>query len=193
MWLSHHGRDALIARYGAENLVDIFQRALCDACVKFPGWKEGKFGAGLIDAYAVLDADLPEVWSQRESPVKMTMQLGSGVNPVGLPLFHHLFDSAADSDLLFALCALLRTSESDLDRTLNEIGHELAFHLATDPQAYHAFREIAQSCVAPDAPAIDALRKELASRASSRLRAHLTEKKRASGKGPLTRSRLSEP
>lgn len=193
MWLSHHGRDALITRYGVENLVDIFHRVLCDTCVKFPGWKEGKFGAGLIDAYAVLDAELPEVLSQRESPVRMTMQFSSNIHAGGFATFHHLFDSVRDSDLLFALCALLRTSEPDLDRMLNEVGHELAFHLATDPQAYHAFREIAQPSVAPDAPAIDALRKDLASRASSRLRTHLGNKERVSGKQPLTRSRLSQP
>jgi hypothetical protein len=177
LWLSHHGRDALIARYGLENLADVFHRVLCETCVKFPGWKEGKFGAGLIDAVAALEAELPAPSVGRESSMRVTMESHPEIDRGGLATFHHLFDSRPLNDLVFALCAILQTSEGDLDRVLRAIGQELGFHLATEASLYYAFRDIAQPSVALDSPAIESLRKEIASRASKRLAAELANKK----------------
>ena len=192
LWLSHHGRNALIARYGAENLGDVFQRVLCGTCVKFPGWQEGKFGAGLIDASRALEAELPQPSMMRESPMRLTMESHPEIDSGRLATFHHLFDSATENDLVFALCALLETAKSDLDPTLRAIGQELAFHLATEATLYFAFSGIAQPKVEPDSPQIETLRKEIAARASAKLRAELSKKKRVSGKAPPTRSRSIE-
>ena len=98
-----------------------------------------------------------------------------------LATFHHLFDSRPLNDLVFALCALLQTSESDLDRALRAVGQELAFHLATEAELYRSFLEVAQPTISLDSPAIEALRKEISSRASKKLRAELANKKRKDG------------
>jgi thermitase len=190
LWLSHHGRDSLVARYGAENIPDLFTGILRDTCVKFPGWKEGKFGAGLIDAVATLAAPLPEMSRERASSMRMKIDPHPEIDRGGLVTFRHLFDSLGETELTSALTSLLQIPERDLPAVLEMIGQELAFHLATDPRAYHSFREIAEQLVASDAPAVEALRNEIALRASSRLKTELTSKKRVSGKAPPTRSRF---
>jgi serine protease len=184
LWLSHHGRDSLIARYGLANVADVFQRVLCETCVKFPGWQEGKFGAGLIDAVAALEAELPAASTARESSMRVAMESHPEIDSGRLATFHHLFDSRPLHDLVFALCALLQTSEADLDRVLRAVGQELAFHLATDVGLYHAFRDIAQPTVALESPAIESLRSQIISRASKKLRAELVNTSHLSAKKP---------
>ncbi|MGA5462287.1 S8 family peptidase [Mycobacterium sp. NPDC050041] len=60
MWLAHHGRDALIAEAQArgETLQGMFMR-LAKATARRPqGWNSGEMGAGIVDAAALLGADL---------------------------------------------------------------------------------------------------------------------------------------
>lgn len=60
LWLAHHGRAALIERYGASQLVAAFRTLLASAAVRRPpGWDEDNFGSGIIDAQALLAAELP--------------------------------------------------------------------------------------------------------------------------------------
>jgi thermitase len=189
LWLSHHGRDSLVVRYGAKNIPDLFTSILRDTCVKFPGWKEGKFGAGLIDAVATLAAPLPEPSHERASSTRLEIDSHPEIDRGGLVTFRHLFDSLSETELVSALTSLLQVPERQLGGVLDMIGQELAFHIATDPVAYHTFKEIGEQLLASDAPGVDSLRNELASRASARLEAELTGKKRVSGKAPPTRSR----
>jgi thermitase len=182
MWLSHHGRDSLIARYGIENVPLVFARVLRESCGKFPGWKEGKFGAGLVDALRTLDAPLPDPAEYRGGSRRMSEH--PEIDDGGVETFAHLFgvnrtDSPADdelseSDLLSGLSGLLRMSVDDLPETLRVTGQELAFHLATDPPAYWSFMGILRRDHTAD---VDALREKLLSRASSPLRYQMTHAK----------------
>ena len=179
MWLSHHGRDSLIARYGRENVPLVFARVLRESCAKFPGWKEGKFGAGLIDALRTLDAPLPDPAEYRGGSRRISEH--PEVDDGGVETFAHLFgvnrddapadDELSESDLLSGLSGLLRISVDDLPETLRVTGQELAFHLATDPTAYWSFMGVLRRDPAAD---VDALREKLLSRASSPLRSQMT-------------------
>lgn len=59
LWLSYHGRDQLIQRYGVEKIPFIFNRILRESCDRVPIWEQGKFGAGLVNVEKVLAAELP--------------------------------------------------------------------------------------------------------------------------------------
>jgi len=62
LWLAHHGRDALIARYGAPNLQRVFRHLLRRTARKpLGGWDGTRYGAGIVDAAALLAAPLPDL------------------------------------------------------------------------------------------------------------------------------------
>lgn len=61
LWLSHHGRDALIEKYGAGRIQQVFARQLRTTARTPPGWDVGNFGAGIADAARLLAEPLPAV------------------------------------------------------------------------------------------------------------------------------------
>jgi subtilisin family serine protease len=180
MWLSYHGRDSLIARYGLENVPFVFRRVLRESCVPFPGWKEGKFGAGLIDALRTLETPLPDPAEYRSGSVRPTNE-HPPTDDGGVNTFAHLFgvnrtdspgdDDLSETDLLSGLSGLLRVSQDDLSEALSVTGQELAFHLATDPTAYWSFKKVLRRDPAAD---VNGLRERILSQASSPLRHQMT-------------------
>jgi lambda repressor-like predicted transcriptional regulator len=57
LWLAHHGRAALVATLGpGERLHDRFRALLRQTARRPPGWKEREYGAGIVDAHALLQA-----------------------------------------------------------------------------------------------------------------------------------------
>jgi serine protease len=61
LWLTHHGRQLLINKYGARRLQAAFLATLRwpGVCVVPPGWDPG-YGVGRLDLLALLNAPLPE-------------------------------------------------------------------------------------------------------------------------------------
>jgi len=152
LWLAHHGRDTLIARYGVEKIPVIFNQILRDNCDAVPGWDAG-FGRGLVNAEKVLSASLPSV----NSPLPLAtpfLREFPAVSSGGTAIFAHLFENvlrgtqnrgaSADAartsaELQTRLADLLMTSEVALPARLREVGQELAFHFAADPDLYQQF------------------------------------------------------
>lgn len=61
LWLSYHGRDFLIQKYGASRLADVFEQLVREHGRRIPeGWDTGNYGVGIIDAEALLKAELPQ-------------------------------------------------------------------------------------------------------------------------------------
>ncbi len=60
LWLAHHGRANLIAaaRARGETLQTMFQRLVGATARRPPGWDSTEMGAGIVDAQALLGADL---------------------------------------------------------------------------------------------------------------------------------------
>lgn len=60
LWLAHHGREHLIARAGerGETLQAMFRRLVRATARRPGGWDAADFGAGIVDARALLEADL---------------------------------------------------------------------------------------------------------------------------------------
>jgi hypothetical protein len=152
LWLSHHGRDKLIQRYGAEKIPIIFNQILRDSCDPMPNWKSG-FGRGLVNADKVLAAALPGPTAPlpiMASAIREHPAIDGG----GLATFNHLFESTlsqkprsqalsasnnSDGPLWAKLSQLLNVPEDELPARLKEIGQELAFHLTSDPELYQLF------------------------------------------------------
>lgn len=153
LWLSHHGRDKLEKRFGAEKIPIIFNRILRDTCEPVPGWKPG-FGRGLVNAEKVLAADLED--STPMPLMASALREHPTIDNGGPGTFHHLFETAlpksrsrtgletmttVDEVLWANLAELLKVTEAELPARLKEIGQELAFHLASDPALYQQFAQ----------------------------------------------------
>jgi subtilisin family serine protease len=61
LWLAHHGREALIERYGRNRLQAVFLHQIATLGHRSPeGWDEHNFGPGILNAEALLKATLPD-------------------------------------------------------------------------------------------------------------------------------------
>ncbi|MBI4751706.1 MAG: DUF3616 domain-containing protein [Acidobacteria bacterium] len=142
LWLSFHGRDNLIARYGQEKLSFVFNQILRKSCVHPPEWDQNQYGAGIIQADQVLAAALPVDLPNAALHFNSMMPVDTG----GEATFRHLFEDSPPEVLHSSLAELLGVPPSDLSRHLNQVGQELAFHLATTPPLFREFRnQLAQS------------------------------------------------
>lgn len=182
LWLAHHGRDALAKRYGAEKIPFIFNDLLRRTCTPMPAWEAGKFGAGRVNVVALLAAPLPDPLTRTVRAPGRALEVHPPEDTGKLETFAHLFESsvpmtpaprtrgASRPDALStALTELLNVAPEELSVNLDEIGQELAFHLATDPALYERFER--------------ALR-----RPSPRTRGARTRGKAAAAKKPDTRA-----
>jgi len=147
LWLSHHGRDKLVSRYGAEKIPVIFNQLLRDTCDPVPGWGSG-FGRGLVNAARLLSAELP-------GPADPIPHAGAllrehpSLDAGGLSTFAHIFEDeasparpghiAAADRLKPRLAELLGVGEEEVTARLNEVGQELAFYFASDPALRRQF------------------------------------------------------
>lgn len=59
LWLSLHGHDKLKQRYGARRVQDVFYALMQQTAQKDHQLPKGEFGAGILDAQALLSAPLP--------------------------------------------------------------------------------------------------------------------------------------
>lgn len=152
LWLSYHGRDNLIARYGAEKIPFIFNDILRRSCEPGLEWDTDNYGPGIVKADKVLNAPLPDnvtaLVPQSAFSLEQNVPLDSG----GVSTFAHLFEQhlpanqqaagfavAQPSQLRSKLAALLQTPEAELDSRLREVGQELAFLFTINPKLYDLF------------------------------------------------------
>lgn len=184
LWLSYHGRDQLIGQYGAEKIPFIFNQILRDSCEKFPTWKPNRFGEGLVNAEKVLSSPLPDNVNQSVMAPAFALQQHSPVDN-DINIFNHLFeqqladnqpeDSAnVDNSILeYYLAQLLQTTPSELPKRLKEVGQELAFHFAADPELYNQLTQKVRTAQ-PGVPSFKAQQDELSNDVND-LRARLSQ------------------
>ncbi|KST66843.1 S8 family peptidase [Mastigocoleus testarum] len=156
LWLSYHGRDKLVERYGAEKIPFIFNELLRDTCDKFPTWKPNRFGSGIVNAEKLLAAPLPDNVNGSVVSPALALQQHSSLDSGRLDAFMHLFESqlsdtqpgefaSPDAFLNSNLAELLQTFSSELPNKLKEVGQELAFDFAVNPDLYKQFTELLHS------------------------------------------------
>ena len=59
LWLAHHGAAAVQARFGSQTQ-EVFRRLVIQTCRTPDGWDGTRYGAGIVDAKALLDEPLPD-------------------------------------------------------------------------------------------------------------------------------------
>ncbi|MEM6400299.1 MAG: subtilisin-like serine protease, partial [Cyanobacteria bacterium P01_D01_bin.116] len=141
LWLSYHGRDNLIRRYGAEKIPFIFNQLLRETCDVPPNWKPRRYGAGIVNAARLLDAPLPDNVNRSVIPPAFALQQHTPVESGEMETFAHMFESEElDINALNSnLAELLKTKETELPKKLKEVGQELAFCFAANGELYEKF------------------------------------------------------
>jgi len=138
LWLAHHGREALIERYGRHRLQAVFLHLIATRGHRRPGeWAEQNFGVGILDAEALLKASLPE----RSDVDSMTPELAleaSTTRPAGERVAVLFPDLTADQ-VEERLAALFGVSGDALAAKLDRYEAELVRMFSERPEAWNTF------------------------------------------------------
>jgi Subtilase family len=171
VWLAHHGRAALLATLGpGERLQDRFRGLLRQTARRPPGWREREYGAGIVDAHALLQA----------GPGTPAIPGTEGVSPASQG------DAAVTAELLREALRDLDPATSGPESAglgltpgeLERYGLELtwlAFKARLARRQARSALELATNTGTPPPRASSELREALASSGSERLRTALAE------------------
>ena len=131
LWLAFHGRDTLITRYGKGQIAAVFKEVLMTQGVDTPrGWRTDKHGAGILNVEKLLRAPLPS------TPPASGLRVRASVVPRGqndVDRFLPYYPEATPDQVRRGLVRLLGTTDTQLPVVLAELGDELLFHVATNP------------------------------------------------------------
>ncbi|POH59097.1 hypothetical protein C3B59_17900 [Cryobacterium zongtaii] len=142
LWLAHHGAETLRKRYGAE-LPAAFRDLLSFGGCRVPnGWDASAWGAGVLDAAALLTLPLPS------TDAVPAFQPVDGERPIGWLSALVAIDEAV---LERALVRRLGLAGGALQRTLARFEGELAFHLVQDPDFRASLLGAGDSAASTDA------------------------------------------
>jgi Subtilase family len=152
LWLAHHGRDALIARYGKPQVQAAFLHVLKTAGFRRPqGWDAGQFGVGILDARALLGADLPDAdVLARTDAAALTPAAPTREDPV--EDLAAVLPEMSREQVVARLQEVFRTRGTELDATLDRYGKELLYRLVEDAAVRQAFAEGVPSAPTAAAP-----------------------------------------
>jgi thermitase len=157
LWLSHHGPARLRERYGG-GLGEAFRAVLRASASSDHRLPAGQFGAGLLDAAALLETPLPdprEVEAARRAreaalpagarAASRGRERGRAATPPPRPvaILAGLLPGLPPAELRRGVAALLPAGGRSLEDTLDAVGDELAFALAIRP---HLLRRLGACC-----------------------------------------------
>ena len=139
LWLAFWGRDRLIRQYGVGNLATIYKSLLVKHGVRQPSsWDNKRYGAGIIDAMALLQTPLPN-----RAPARGFRFTARPANAPGTDELSEILDyfpGIPRSRMVSVLSKTLKVDEDDLPETLESYGAELRYHLACNPEVRHRLR-----------------------------------------------------
>ncbi|HTV03389.1 MAG TPA: S8 family serine peptidase [Luteitalea sp.] len=132
LWLAFHGHDALVARYGAGQIAAVFKEVLMKNGVDTPpGWRSDKHGAGILNVEKLLKAPLPA------TPPATGLRVRAAAVPRpenDVDRFLPYYPDVEPARVRRGLVRLLKTTDAELPAVLAEVGDELLFHVATNPE-----------------------------------------------------------
>lgn len=193
LWVSLHGFNNLVNRYGAAQIPRVFKSLLQATCRTPAGWDTDNFGPGIVDARALLAEPLPETVTARK--LRDPRRAKVAMDATGIEAFVHLAPDTPRALIERRLAAMLQVSDRELPHALQDVGDELVFQLVMHPHLQDALEQRgrptarrARSAVHPRAGAF------APGEASGRLRAWLdpSRQMRPAG-GGLSRMRRRAP
>ncbi|RKH60124.1 peptidase S8 and S53, subtilisin, kexin, sedolisin [Corallococcus aberystwythensis] len=133
LWLAHHGRDHLLARYqGGATLAQVFRHVLRATCEPWPQ-SQLAWGAGLVNAKACLEQPLPDMPALVSSRAALREEAPDTVTST--------FSGLPEADVLRNLATTLGVDEQKAARLDTAYGRELRFWALTHPPFRHSLRE----------------------------------------------------
>ena len=151
LWLAHHGRANLVMKYGAAGVPAVFKELLATVThANTPAnWDRSNYGAGIVDAAAMLAAPLPAT----VHAAAMAVRRGARRPVLGdVDRIAAYFPRADPGRVRAWLAKEFHTTERALPALLAALGDEVAFHLTADPAVYaqlHAAVAGRRGAVAP--------------------------------------------
>ena len=134
LWLAYHGRDRLIAKYGARNVANVFKEILMKTANVPQGWDTKNMGAGIVDALAVLKAELPTSVAAGGMKGLRAARAAAARPQTDFDELMHFFPDQPRPKIRKNVAALLGVSDEELDDTLRRHGPEIKLHAAIDPE-----------------------------------------------------------
>jgi len=168
LWLAFHGRDALIARYGKELIQAVFLQVLTtEGCRQPDRWDADEWGAGIVDAKALLEAPLPDPTSVAQAFEEAAVRR----RRTPLEKIESVLPSLERDEVLRRLAALFGVGGEGLDAALVRYADELRYRLTEDAAFRDAFvrADVTKETAGPPPVGTAELRVALAQDASSRL------------------------
>lgn len=146
LWLAHHGRDNLLARYqGGPTLAEVFRRVLRESCQP---WNQDRnlWGAGIVNALQCLQAPLPE-------RPELAPAAAMAVRPetAAAERFEAAFPAMPTPELHERLARVLGVDRAAVPDIVEEHGRELRFWALTQPGLRRA---LAEAFLAPMTPRV---------------------------------------
>ncbi|MGH9254260.1 MAG: S8 family peptidase [Vicinamibacterales bacterium] len=131
LWVSFHGFDNLVNRYGARQISRVFKSLLQSTCRTPAGWDTDNFGPGIVDARALLAEPLPDAAPARK--LRDPRRAAVAMDTTGVEAFVHLMPGIPRARIERGLAAMLGVSDRELPHALQDVGDELAFQLVMHP------------------------------------------------------------
>ncbi|MCB9434480.1 MAG: caspase family protein [Ardenticatenaceae bacterium] len=125
LWLAHHGRDNLLARYPDIPLYEVFRHQLQATASSAPFIASGNFGAGIVDAEALLNEPLPD-------PAALAAARDVCGEVIAASSITNVFDTAPANEVRTTLGQALAIAPEEIDAHLAGVEEELIFHILTN-------------------------------------------------------------
>lgn len=137
LWLAYHGRDRLVSKYGVQNLASVFREQLIRHGFDRPlRWDTEQFGVGILNAEKLLKAPLPA--SAMASGLRSLRSTAAPTRRSSVDQIADLFPEATPVAIRKGLSKFLGVSDIHLNREIDDVADEIAYHAATNMR----FREL---------------------------------------------------
>jgi hypothetical protein len=130
LWLAHHGADALRRRYGRQNVQRLFLTLARQTARRPAAWDAHNYGAGILDARALLEAALPDPATFARRSVRAT----APTPPGPLDRLATLWPELTQAQVRSALGRQLGKRGAALDAVLERFGGELFYQYSQDAE-----------------------------------------------------------
>lgn len=140
LWLSFHGRQKLITKYGKSNIAPLFKDLLLREGVDVPSnWKKDKDGEGVLNVLKLLTAAMPDTAPAGGMTGFETQSAGAADDLL------RYFPDDDSGRIMDAALALFGVDQRNFALMMDELGDELLFHVSTNPEFRSAIQQRARS------------------------------------------------